>query len=178
MKKSVIMFLSIGITLIVLSVFYVYIAGLFNCDRESLNSEQLIIRLWGVMLVLSATVMHLFKKYMSENLRPITGILALMMSATVSMAIYSYGVQWAISMFGDKRPFANPISFILLIISVTLFIILLSIYYFVRKKKSINTETLIDIVIVFAYLIPFFLTYALIHSILSDWLAVYYQNIG
>ncbi len=173
MKKTTIVFLTVGITLLILSLFYTNIAELCNCNRASIGSESAILRIWGTMLILLGAIMQIFKKYMSENLKPITAIISLMISATVSMGVYSFMLQWTIgALSGGKRPVANPASAVALIVSVVLFIVLILSYFIVRKIKAINTETLIDIVIFLAYLVPFFFTYSAIHSIISEWLRV------
>ncbi len=179
MKKSATLFLTIGLAVFVVGMFYANIVEICNIDTVSIKSESSILKIWGIMFLFSGIIVTKFNRYMLKNFKIITAVIAFVMSATFAMIVYSFLIQWSIWMFGTagERPIANSASAFTLLLSVVLFVILLVLYYLVRKKKELKTDILIDIVIFFLYLIPFILTYLAIHGIVSNGLVLYYLSI-
>ncbi len=179
MKKITIVFFAIGIVLFLFSIFYSNIVEFCNINTISIKSESSILKIWGVMFVLSGIAFLMFKRYMSENFKLIQALIAFVLSASFAMILYSFLIQWSIWMFGTgrERPIANSASAIALFVSTVIFISLLVLYCISRKREKIRTDILLDVVIFLVYIIPFIFTYLAIHGIISDGLVVYYASI-
>ena len=181
MKKNIIQYSLIAFMLIIVLLIYPIMLFMFDiADTMQLSEIEMTITHSAVILAITGVVVFLFKSKISEHCKPMTTFVALSLSAVCSLGLWALFNIMIFSAFGEtnQHPIRYPATMMIAPVSLVLFIILICVYGFLRKKKFFCIGTLIDAIVAIVYIWPFFLILGITDGIISDWLAAYYDKIG
>ncbi len=181
MRKCKIQYSLIAFMLIFVLLIYPLVVVIFEpMDSKMISTAGMVITHSAVIIVITSVFVFFFKSKILKHGTPLTTLIALGLSAVGSLGLWALFNMTVFAAFGeiDQHPIRYPATMIVAPLSLVLFIALIYMYAFLRKKKFFCIGTLIDAIIAIIYVWPFFLVLGMTDGIISDWLAAYYDRLG
>ena len=115
----------------------------------------------GIALIVSAAFCLLFPKTVKAHCNISTSIISAGLSAIGALGLTCVLLWFSIVSFGEmsKHPIEHPVSILLGVFSLLVFLALIIVYFKIRKKNWSFKGMIIDILTSIIYLPPFLLTF-------------------
>ncbi len=134
-----------------------------------MNGWPFVAILFGITLIVSALFCLIFSKTVKNNCNIKTSALSLGLSAVGALGLVCAFLWFTIVSFGEmsKHPISYPTSIILGMICFFVFIILIALYFRVRKINWSIKGVIIDVVTSIIYLPTFFFIFEYLYEIVT-----------